>query len=62
MADRKAALVRQVGERNSAGEILVEQFDRPAFLQGSDSLRIKHLRLCPPSDAQRRASIAHRGA
>ena len=34
MADRQAAFVRQVGESNPAGQILLEQLDGAALLYG----------------------------
>ena len=39
MADRQAAFVRQVGEPNPDGEILIEQLDGAPFLQRSQSRR-----------------------
>ncbi len=34
MADRQAAFVRQVGESNPAGQVLLEQLDGAALLYG----------------------------
>ena len=39
MTDRKTAFVRQVGDPNWPGEILIEQLDGAPFLHGSQSRR-----------------------